>query len=60
MKGSMEVVKGRIEESAGVLTGNEKLRAKGQAHQVVGSVKQAAEEGVRIIKECVRKIGDKT
>jgi len=41
MKGSTEVVKGRIEEAAGVLTGNDKLRAKGQTDQAVGHVKQA-------------------
>lgn len=30
MKGSTNVVKGRIEEAAGVLTGNDKLRVKGR------------------------------
>ena len=49
MKGSTNIVKGRIEESAGVLTGNDKLRAKGQTDQAVGHVKQAAEKGVRKI-----------
>jgi uncharacterized protein YjbJ (UPF0337 family) len=56
MKGSTEVVKGRIEEAAGALTDNEKLRAKGQMHQAVGHVKQAAEEGVRQVKASVRKL----
>jgi uncharacterized protein YjbJ (UPF0337 family) len=59
MKGSTEVVKGRIEEAAGVLTGNDKLRAQGQADQAVGRVKQAAESGVRQAKESGRKIVDK-
>ena len=59
MKGSTEVVKGRIEEAAGVLTGNDKLRAKGQTDQAVGHVKQAAEKGVRQAKESARKIVDK-
>jgi len=42
MKGSTQVVKGRIEEVAGVLTDNDKLRARGQTNQVVGyaAVKQ--------------------
>jgi uncharacterized protein YjbJ (UPF0337 family) len=56
MKGSTEVVKGRIEEAAGALTGNDKLRAKGQTDQAVGHVKQAAEKGVRQAKESARKI----
>ena len=56
MKGSTEVVKGRIKEAAGVLTGNDKLRAKGQTDQAVGHVKQAAEKGVRQAKESARKI----
>ena len=59
MKGSTEVVKGRIEEAAGALTGNDRLRARGQTDQAVGQVKQAAEKGVRQVKESVRKIVDK-
>jgi len=60
MKGTTEVVKGRVEEAAGVLTGNDKLRAKGQTHQAIGHVKQAAEEGIRKIEAGVRKMVDKT
>ncbi len=59
MKGSTQVVKGRIEEAAGVLTDNDKLRARGQTNQVVGHVKQVAEKGIRQVKESVRKIVDK-
>ena len=59
MKGSTQVVKGRIEEAAGALTDNDKLRAKGQTDQAVGHVKQSAEKGVRQVKESVRKIVDK-
>jgi len=59
MKGSTEVVKGRIKEAAGVLTGNDKLRAKGRTDQAVGHVKQAAEKGVRQAKKSAQKIVDK-
>jgi uncharacterized protein YjbJ (UPF0337 family) len=59
MKGSTEVVKGRIKEAAGVLTGNDELRAEGRTDQAVGHVKQAAEKGVRQAKECGRKMVDK-
>jgi uncharacterized protein YjbJ (UPF0337 family) len=47
MKGSTDVVKGRIEEAAGALVGNDKLRAKGQKDQLVGHAKQAVEKGVQ-------------
>ena len=60
MKGSTKVVKGRIEEAAGALTGNDRLRAKGQTDQAVGHVKQAVETGVRQVKEAARKIVDKS
>ena len=59
MKGAPQVVKGRVEEAAGALTGNDRLRAKGQTDQAIGRVKHAAEKGVRQIKESVQKIVDK-
>jgi len=46
MSGKTDVVKGRIKEATGVLTGNDKLRAKGRTDQAVGRVKQAAEKAV--------------
>jgi uncharacterized protein YjbJ (UPF0337 family) len=59
MKGSVQVVKGRVEEAAGALVGNEKLRVKGQADQSVGRLKQAVEKGVRKVEKSVGKILDK-
>jgi len=56
MKGSTQVVKGRVEEAAGALTGDDNLRAKGQTDQAVGHVKQAAEKGIRQAQESARKI----
>ena len=46
MGGKTDIAKGRIEEAAGVLTGNDKLRNKGKTDQTVGQVKQAAEKVV--------------
>ena len=46
MGGKTDVVKGRIEEAAGALIGNDKLREKGKTDQAVGQAKQAAEKGV--------------
>ena len=59
MKGSPQVVKGRVEEAAGALTGNDRLRAKGRKDQAVGHVKQAVEKGVRQVQESARRIMDK-
>lgn len=59
MKGSTKIVKGRIEEAAGALTDNDKLRDKGQTDQAVGHIKQAAEKGIRQVTESARKIVDK-
>ena len=44
MGGKTDIAKGRIEESAGVLTGNDKLRNRGKTDQAVGRVKQAAKK----------------
>ena len=42
MGGKTDIVKGRIEEAAGALTGSEKLRQEGQTDQAIGQAKQAA------------------
>jgi len=60
MKGSTKVAKGRIEEAAGALTDNDRLRARGQMDQAVGQVKQAVEKGVRQVRESARKLVAKT
>ena len=54
MSGKTDVVKGKIKEAAGVLTGNDRLRAEGNADQVVGKVKQAAAKVVRKAKKALR------
>ena len=58
MGGKTDEVKGRIKEAAGVLTGNDKLRAEGKTDQAVGEVKQAAEKVVDKVKKAVRKTVD--
>ena len=42
-KNSAQQVKGKVKETAGKATGNDRLRAKGKADQVKGNVKQAGE-----------------
>ena len=58
MKGSIQVVRGRVEEAVGVLAGNDKLRAKGQTDQSVGHIKQAAGKAIGQVEKSVGKILD--
>ena len=58
MGGKTDVVKGRIKEAAGALTGNDKLRADGKADQAVGKVKQVVEKAVDRVKRAVKKLRD--
>jgi uncharacterized protein YjbJ (UPF0337 family) len=43
MGGKMDEAKGRVEEAAGVLTGNDKLREQGKIDQAAGKIKQAVQ-----------------
>jgi uncharacterized protein YjbJ (UPF0337 family) len=56
MGGKTDVVKGRIKEAAGALTGNDKLREEGKADQAVGKTKQAAQKVVDKVKKAVDKV----
>ena len=55
MGGKSDIVKGRIEEAAGVLTGNDKLRNEGKMDQAVGHVKQSADKVVDKVVKQMRK-----
>jgi uncharacterized protein YjbJ (UPF0337 family) len=56
MSGKTDVVKGRIKEAAGALTGNDELRAEGKTDQAVGKVKQIGEKAVDEVKQAVKKV----
>ena len=56
MSGKTDVVKGRIKEAAGALTGNDELRAEGRADQAVGKAKQAAKKVVDKVKKAVKTV----
>jgi uncharacterized protein YjbJ (UPF0337 family) len=56
MAGKTEVWKGRIEEAAGALLGNDKLREKGKKDQVAGEAKQAAAKVVGKAKQAARNV----
>jgi uncharacterized protein YjbJ (UPF0337 family) len=59
MSGKTDVVKGRIKEAAGALTGNEKLRAEGQTDQAVGEVKEAVKKVADKFEAAAAKVADK-
>jgi len=54
MGGKTDVVKGKIKEAAGALTGNDRLRAEGKADQAVGKVKQAAAKVAGKVKKALK------
>jgi uncharacterized protein YjbJ (UPF0337 family) len=56
MSGKTDVVKGRIKEAAGALTGNDKLREEGKTDQAVGKTKQAVQEVADKVKKAVKKL----
>ena len=58
MSGKTDVVKGRLEEAAGALTGNDELRAEGKTDQAVGKVKQVAEKAIEKVEQAVKKVSE--
>jgi uncharacterized protein YjbJ (UPF0337 family) len=56
MGGKIDVVKGRIKEAAGALTGNDKLREEGRTDQAVGKAKQAVQAAANTVKKAVKKV----
>ncbi len=56
MGSKTDVVKGRIKEAAGALTGNDKLRDEGKTDQVVGKGEQAVEKVADTVKKAVKKV----
>jgi uncharacterized protein YjbJ (UPF0337 family) len=56
MSGKTDMVKGRLKEAAGALTGNDKLRAEGKTDQAVGKVKEIAEKAVDEVEQAVKKV----
>ena len=55
MGGKIDIVKGRIKEAAGTLTGNDELREEGKTDQMVGETKQAVQEVTGKVKRAIRR-----
>jgi len=56
MSGKTDIVKGRIKEAAGSLTGDEKLKVEGRTDQAVGETKEAVQKVADKVKEVVKKV----
>ena len=56
MSGKTDVVKGRIKEAAGALSGNDKLRAEGETDQAVGKAKQTVQKAADTVTKAVKKV----
>jgi len=56
MSGKTDIVKGRIKEAAGSLTGDEKLKVEGKSDQAVGETKEAVQKVADKLKEVVKKV----
>jgi uncharacterized protein YjbJ (UPF0337 family) len=52
--GKSDVLKGRVKEAAGALTGDRKLKREGKADQAVGKVKQKVEKVVDKVRKAFR------
>jgi len=59
MGGKTDVVKGRIKEAAGALTGNDKLREEDRTDQAVGKVKQGVQKAADKVQDAVEAVVDK-
>jgi uncharacterized protein YjbJ (UPF0337 family) len=56
MGGKTDVVKGRIKEAAGALTGNDALREEGKTDQAVGKAEQIVQKAADTVKKAVKKV----
>jgi len=54
MSGKAEEIKGRVKESVGILTGNEKLKNAGRVDKNSGKVKQAVTGAVDKVKKAIK------
>jgi uncharacterized protein YjbJ (UPF0337 family) len=53
IKGTVDQAKGKVKQAVGTLTGNDRLKAEGQADEVVGKVES-------VVGGAIRKVDDAT
>jgi uncharacterized protein YjbJ (UPF0337 family) len=56
MSGKTDIVKGRLKEAAGALTGSDKLKKEGKTDQTIGEAKETVQKVADNIKEVVKKV----
>ena len=54
MSGKAEEVKGRVKESVGVITNDERLKEQGKVDQASGKIKQTAEKVINKVRDAVK------
>jgi uncharacterized protein YjbJ (UPF0337 family) len=54
MSGKVEEIKGRVKESVGVITKDERLKEQGKVDQAAGKIKQTAEKVVNKVRDAVK------
>ena len=58
VQGKADQVKGRIKESAGELSNDDRLRDEGKADRVAGNVQETIGKGRRKVGEAIKDLGD--
>lgn len=58
-KGTVDKLKGKAEEIAGTVTGDDKKKTKGLMNQAIGKVKETASDAKEAIEDGVEKIKEK-
>ena len=58
-KGTVDKLKGKAEEIAGTVTGDDKKKAEGLTNQAIGKVKETASDVKEAIEDGVEKIKEK-
>ena len=54
MSGKAEEIKGRVKESVGVMTNDERLKDEGKVDQAAGKIKQTAEKVINKVRDAVK------
>ena len=54
MSGKAEEIKGRVKESVGVMTNDERLKEQGKVDQASGKIKQNAEKVINKVRDAVK------
>ncbi|MBQ9658372.1 MAG: CsbD family protein [Clostridia bacterium] len=58
-KGTVDILKGKAEEIAGTVTGDDKKKTEGLMNQAIGKVKETASDAKEAIEDGVEKIKEK-